>query len=255
MRRKRVNSLLVNTGQYWLLKSYFTILQQANDPGGTFKLETVESGWDPTPQFKRCYVALSFTKHQWAVGSVRILTTDGTSTQTGIFGHTILLAVTHDGNNDLVPLAYAFCPTENRENWAWFLQLLKTDFPGIEVLVADDDEGIQSAEFQGIICSIQALFGHCLKTLADSAAQVMRNANNFKPNEETIVFKLCRARTEAMYEIYHVALSNLNPELAEWFDSRKDLFASYRCIARSKPIFRTNTNNAAEEMTHMFREE
>jgi hypothetical protein len=58
-----------------------------------------------------------------------------------------------------------------------------------------------------------------------------------------------------MYKIYYVALSNLNPELAEWFDSRKDLFESYCFIARSKPRFRTITSNAAEQMNGALIEE
>jgi hypothetical protein len=117
----RVDSVPVHIGQYWLLKSYFAILED-KDPGGTFKLEmeTKKKGWNdwnPAPQFKRCYVAFSFTKHQWMVGSVRIIVTDGTFTKTGIFTHTILLAVTYDGNNELVLLAFAFCPKENTDNW------------------------------------------------------------------------------------------------------------------------------------------
>lgn len=259
VRTLRVDSVPVHIGQYWLLKSYFATLQD-KDPGGTFKLEMETkkkdwNDWNPAPQFKRCYVAFSFTKHQWTVGSVRIIVTDGTFTKTGIFTHTILLAVTYDGNNELVLLAYAFCPKENTENWVWFLRLLKSDFPGIEILVADYDKGIQSAEYQAILFSIQAIFGRCLKHMVGNAALAARKNNKLRPNEEATVFKLCRARTEARYKIQLEALYNLKPFLADWFDSNKDLFASYRFIERSKPRFRIITSNAAEQMNSALIEE
>jgi hypothetical protein len=91
--------------------------------------------------------------------------------------------------------------------------------------------------------------------MAGNAALAIRKTNKLKPGEEATVFKLCRARTEAMYRISHAALFNLNPVLADWFDSRKDQFTSYLFITRFKPRFRTITNNAAEQMNSVLIEE
>jgi hypothetical protein len=114
--------------------------------------------------------------------------------------------------------------------------------------MADYDKGIQSAEFQGILSSIQALFGRCIKHMVGNAALHVRSTNKLKANEEARAFKLCRARTEAKYKIHLQALSTLKPSLADWFDSRKDLFASYLFIEKSKSRFRIITSNAAEQM-------
>ena len=91
--------------------------------------------------------------------------------------------------------------------------------------------------------------------MVGNAVLAARKNNKLRPNEEATVFKLSKARTEARYKIYHDALFNLNPFVADWFDTRKDLFASYSFIARSKPRFRIITSNAAEQLNKVFLEE
>jgi len=49
---------------------------------------------------------------------------DGTLTTTGDIKHTLLFAVSYDGNNELVHLAYGVCDIENTENWKWFISKL-----------------------------------------------------------------------------------------------------------------------------------
>ena len=43
--------------------------------------------------------------------------------------HTLLYAVSYDGDNELVHLAYGVCDVENTENWEWFISKLIDDFP------------------------------------------------------------------------------------------------------------------------------
>ena len=38
-------------------------------------------------------------------------------------------AVTYDGNNKIVILAYAVVDVENKDNWVWFHERLREDFP------------------------------------------------------------------------------------------------------------------------------
>jgi hypothetical protein len=129
---KRQDGVKVHIGQYFLLSSYFIHLENA-DPDGTFILdcETHDSAWlSESPQFQRCYASFSFTKHAWNVGSIHVITSDGTFTTSPVFKHIVLLAVSHDGNNELVLLAYAICDVENERNWTWFGQQLAKDFEG-----------------------------------------------------------------------------------------------------------------------------
>lgn len=39
----------------------------------------------------------------------------------------LLCAVGRDGNNQMFPIAWAVVSVENKENWGWFLNLLKYD--------------------------------------------------------------------------------------------------------------------------------
>ena len=116
--RKKDRQLSHLIGQYMLLPSYFRILKQM-DPGGTFTLDDTVCSWDVDKvQFKCCYVALSSMKAVWAKhGTFKLVVSDGTFTLDGQFKHTLFLAVTFDGNNELVVLAFAVADVENGENW------------------------------------------------------------------------------------------------------------------------------------------
>ena len=45
----------------------------------------------------------------------------------GQFPGVLLTAVGKDGNNNILPVAWAVVETENAENWTWFLNLLVED--------------------------------------------------------------------------------------------------------------------------------
>ena len=39
----------------------------------------------------------------------------------------ILTAIGRDGNNHIFPVAWAMVNVENKDNWSWFLELLRDD--------------------------------------------------------------------------------------------------------------------------------
>ncbi|WVY91330.1 hypothetical protein V8G54_036844 [Vigna mungo] len=49
-----------------------------------------------------------------------------------IYGGELLTAVTRDRNEQMCPLAYVVVEVENKDSWAWFLQLLIDDLGGVE---------------------------------------------------------------------------------------------------------------------------
>ncbi|KAL3684566.1 hypothetical protein R1sor_002588 [Riccia sorocarpa] len=61
----------------------------------------------------------------------------------------LFIATTVDGNSQVVPLAYAVAPTENYENWRWFIQNLVASFEGLEsrnvIIVSDRQKGLEKA--------------------------------------------------------------------------------------------------------------
>ena len=53
-----------------------------------------------------------------------LLCMDGTF-MTGQYRCTLLIAIGVDGNNQVVPTAFALVESENSKSWLWFLKLLK----------------------------------------------------------------------------------------------------------------------------------
>jgi hypothetical protein len=76
-----------------------------------------------------------------------VISVDGTFL-TGQYRGTLLVAITNDANNRLVPLAFAFVEAENNNNWEWFFHLLRTKVlpPQREIcVISDRHHGILAA--------------------------------------------------------------------------------------------------------------
>lgn len=59
----------------------------------------------------------------------------------GVCKGQLLCAVGRDGNNQMFPIAWAVVSVENKENWGWFLNLLKYDLAigdGAELTIISD---------------------------------------------------------------------------------------------------------------------
>ena len=54
-----------------------------------------------------------------------VVSVDGTFL-TGQYKGTLLIAVAHDANDRLLPLAFALVTVENQDNWEWFMGLVRT---------------------------------------------------------------------------------------------------------------------------------
>ena len=115
-------------------------------------------------QFKATYVAMSWVKEAWtnSNGMFRVVAADGTFTKNGYFSNTILLLVGYDGQGRLVVLAFAVVSGETSATWHWFIRRVTHHFPGMEVLLADYDKGIQSANFQDHLRAGNIWFFRCV---------------------------------------------------------------------------------------------
>jgi hypothetical protein len=63
----------------------------------------------------------------------------------GKYRGTLLIAISCDANNKLVPLAFALVEKENNDSWGWFLRLVRIHVvgPGREVgVISDRHQGI-----------------------------------------------------------------------------------------------------------------
>ena len=98
-----------------------------------------------------------------------------------------MVAISYDANNALVPLAFTLVERENKDNWGWFLRLVR-----IRVIGPDREVGIISDRHQGILSAIQeqipgyAPLHHrwCTRHLAENLLRKDGSKDNFPLFEE-----------------------------------------------------------------------
>ena len=131
--------------------------------------ETIPCLWEQSyKQFYRSYCCPSFSKVFWEESDIQLLIGDGTFNKGLAFKHILLLAVTFNANNKLVVLCFAVVPVEDADNWVWFHEMLKKDFPGFDVFMSDWDKGITSRRFQQSQEQADAVSLRCTRHMAKS---------------------------------------------------------------------------------------
>ncbi|XP_020169921.2 uncharacterized protein [Aegilops tauschii subsp. strangulata] len=84
-----------------------------------------------------------------------VLSIDGTFL-TGKYKGTLMIAMAHDANDQVLPVAFALVSVENQDNWEWFMRLVRSTVipPNREVcIISDRHQGILKAVifiFQGM---------------------------------------------------------------------------------------------------------
>jgi hypothetical protein len=85
---------------------------------------------DAGPVFKRIYVCFYACKRAFATTCRPLIGLDGCFLKGRDGGH-LLAAIGKDGNNQMLPIAFAVVEAETKEVWDWFLELLLGDLNGI----------------------------------------------------------------------------------------------------------------------------
>ncbi|XP_057792131.1 uncharacterized protein LOC131008983 [Salvia miltiorrhiza] len=98
--------------------------------------------------FKRLFVMLEPCKLNWLGGCRHIISLDGCHLK-GVTFVCLLTAVGKDGNDGIVPIAWAVVNKENKNNWRWFLGWLKQemmlDDGGDVSIMSDMQKGLMEA--------------------------------------------------------------------------------------------------------------
>ena len=134
---------------------------------------------------------------------MRLLICDGTHTRVTAFRHIVLLAVTFDGNNQVVILAMAIVSVENAWcNWVCFKECLDGDFPGYDVWMSDADKGIRSNAFPMSVSQDNDDGGNsafalsqCARHLAENCREACKGAMN--EDHKKRIINLAKARTRS----------------------------------------------------------
>jgi len=97
------------------------------NPGTTMDIETIPGPTVGSKQrFFRLYVCFHAQKETWKTTCRPIIGLDGAFLKWDIKGH-LLAAVGRDGDNRIVPIAWAVVEVENDTNWDWFVRHLAND--------------------------------------------------------------------------------------------------------------------------------
>ncbi|WVY91979.1 hypothetical protein V8G54_037493 [Vigna mungo] len=98
--------------------------------------------------FKRIYICLNACKQSF-ISCRPIIGLDRCFLK-GKYGGELLTAVGRDGNEQILPIAYAVVEVENKDSWTWFLELLIEDLGGVDVassctFISDQQKGLLNA--------------------------------------------------------------------------------------------------------------
>ncbi|XP_057791225.1 uncharacterized protein LOC131008359 [Salvia miltiorrhiza] len=98
--------------------------------------------------FKRIFVMLEPCRQNWLGGCRPLISLDGCHLKGKTFG-CLLTAVGKDGNDGIVPIAWAVVNKENKNNWRWFMMWLKKELNleegGQVTVMSDMQKGLMEA--------------------------------------------------------------------------------------------------------------
>ena len=132
------------TEHYGRVWDYADELLRSN-PGSTCKVG-VTSNPDGKNYFSRFYICFKSLSECWKRGCRRVIGLDGCFLKGQVKGE-LLTAIGRDANNQVFPIAWAVVEVENKDNWSWFLELLKDDLDlgsGVDLVVISDQHKVSS---------------------------------------------------------------------------------------------------------------
>ncbi|XP_057790925.1 uncharacterized protein LOC131008039 [Salvia miltiorrhiza] len=130
------------------LPAYIQVVKTSN-PGTLCEVQLSEEGRENGIRvFKRIFVMFEACRRNWIEGCRPIISLDGCHLK-GVCQGILLTAVMRDGNDGVVPIAWAIVSKENKNNWNWFLcwlrQELNLENGSTITIVSDMQKGITDA--------------------------------------------------------------------------------------------------------------
>lgn len=112
--------------EFSMLGAYVEMVKKSN-PGSKCELQLSEDGLEIGKCiFKRLFVMFDACRRNWMEGCRPIISLDGCFLK-GVTHGMLLTAVGLDGNDQIVPIAWAVVSKENKLIWRWFLCWLRQE--------------------------------------------------------------------------------------------------------------------------------
>ncbi|XP_061375216.1 uncharacterized protein LOC133317378 [Gastrolobium bilobum] len=182
--------------------------------------------------FKQCCEAFNYCKP--------IILIDGTHLY-GKYWGTLMIATAVDGNNNILPIAFAIVSAENTDNWSWFLALIRmlvTQKHGI-CLISDRHPGILSAVNNVALgwAPPQAYHVYCLRHVGSSFNHKFKNVMLKKQLK-----KLGNTTLRLDFDAGLEKFKETSPQIAAWIDRIPKEKWSISCDEQGRRFGHMTTN-------------
>ncbi|KAF4130877.1 MULE transposase domain-containing protein [Phytophthora infestans] len=182
---------------YQKLKSYLELLASKN-PGSLWRYESESDG----VTFKRACIVPNAGAHIEDMN------------KRGGF----LVATTKDYNNHIIPFGFALVPTENYDNWVWFLRAVKDAIKVERITILSDRQ-------KGLISAVAEVFpsaGHrfCLRHIMDN---INRANHRLSLQDRATICSIARSDCENDYNLYMNELEISNSGAAEYLTKKTEV--------------------------------
>ena len=124
----------------------------------------------------------------------------------------LMIACVLDGNNEILPLAWAILPTEDGENWHWFMTIFYNTF---ETFLEQDKMVIISNRDKGLRSSVAKLLpdaahSYCCQHLSTN----LKNAHG--TITANLFWSIAKARTKEKFQAALEKLSDHKNKATAW---------------------------------------
>ena len=167
---------------------------------------------------------------------------------TSKFRQTLLFALSLDGNNQIILLAWALVQSENKQNWRFFLGHLSNAIGSMVTdpltILSDREKALINATDS---LSPNAYWGFCCQHIADSVR------SRFGIVAQDLFWKVAKARSSVAYDDALAELREASSRAADYVGTiTPELFATSHFPG---PRFGSLTSNIVELMNTLYVEE
>ncbi|CAE6119769.1 unnamed protein product [Arabidopsis arenosa] len=220
-----------------------------SNPETKFEIETTPGTTIGSLQrFFRCFICFKAQRDSWKNTCRPIIGIDGAFLKWDVKGH-LLAATRRDGDNRIVPIAWAVVEIENDDNWDWFLKMLSTSLElqdGRNVAIISDKQSGLVKAIQTVIP--QAEHRQCARHIMDNWKR-----SSHDMDLQRLFWKIARSYTEGEFTSHMIELQRYNPSAYESLLKTNPRTWS-RAFFRIGSCCNDNLNNLSESFNKTIRQ-